>query len=301
MSIVGNDNLNDGHPPQTATRDANASMVNSVLGLITSVVGYTAVLSALLLYFGYIRTRQLYLFFGVDLGALRLTTSDYIIRSADVLFQPLILLTLALAALCALGYVVKVTELKAPRKVRYAVRCVLALVTVASATYALLGLFRVGDRKVAAAALGLTAALILMQHQAYAKDPKAKSSEFVLAIATFLIGASAFWWTHNYAEEQGRKAAHAFAFGNEAPGIVIYSKNDLVLEGRREIYPGAMPAPDGSPWRFKFDGYKVLIFANDRWFLFRRPWPEHSYTVMLPANDDSILVRFLGDNASDGH
>ncbi|KRQ31319.1 hypothetical protein AOT83_04885 [Mycobacteroides sp. H001] len=279
-----------------------ASTAKTIIGLVTTLVGYAAVISALMLYFGYIRTRDLYLFFGVDVGALHLSATDYNLRAAQLFFHPLVWITLAVVAFYALTVGAVYIERETVGKFRTGFRCTLALATLVAAIYAICGLLGVGNGKRAAIALGLSAALAIVQYKMYRSGRKtSRSTEMVMTGATaLLIGAAAFWWTTIYAQDEGLKAARAYACDNAGRGIIIYSKNQLMLEGFADLsLPGA-PVDNQYPWRYTYVGYKVLVYANDRWFLYRQPWSQHTYTAILPADDDSIMVRLLGDKPVGG-
>ena len=274
-----------------------ASTVKVLIGLVTSVVGYAAAISALMLYFGYIRTRDLYLFFGVDVGALSLSATDYNLRAAQLFFHPLIWITIAVVTFYALTAGATRIERETRGKLRLGLRCTLALMTLTAGIYAFRGLLGIGQGKKAAVALGLCAALTIVQYKMYRHIRGAsRSTEIVLTgAAALLIGAAAFWWTTIYAQEAGLQAAHAYAYEGAGREIVIYSKNQLMLEGATDLRSDASPGDDQHPWRYAYVGYKVLVYANDRWFLFRQPWNDSAYTAILPADDDSIQVRLLGD------
>lgn len=301
MSVDDSDKYQDLSGPSSDNPDTAASTMKTILGLVTSVIGYAAVISALMLYFGYIRTRDLYLFFGVDVGALHLSATDYNLRAAHLFFHPVVWITLAVVASYALSAGATYVEREAGRKLRIGLRCTLALMTLATGVYAIRGLLGSGNGKRAATALGVCAALAIIQYKMYRSGRVTnRSSEMVLTGgAVLLIGAAAFWWTTIYAQDVGVKAAHDYAYGSAGRGIVIYSKSQPILEGCTDLYPHTNKADNQHPWRYICVGYKVLVYANDRWFLFRQPWNEHAYTVILPAGDDSIQVRLLGDKPSD--
>ena len=74
--------------------------------VVTAIVAPTTVLTALLFYFGWIRTNALFQYFGVDATVLGFTTQDYLLRSTEALYVPLgTLLVLGLAGVRAHGLV----------------------------------------------------------------------------------------------------------------------------------------------------------------------------------------------------
>src|SRR5512132_3026246 len=70
------------------------------LQVVTAIVAPTTLLTALLFYFGWIRTNALFQYFGVDATTLGFTTQYYLLRSSEALYVPLgTLLVVGLAAL----------------------------------------------------------------------------------------------------------------------------------------------------------------------------------------------------------
>src|SRR5690349_15922216 len=79
--------------PLDETSGITSSALLKVLG---AVGGQIALLTALLFYFGWARTTAEARYLGFDASALGLSTSDYVLRSADTLFLSLFLLAAVL-------------------------------------------------------------------------------------------------------------------------------------------------------------------------------------------------------------
>jgi hypothetical protein len=261
--------------------------VKRILEIVTAVGGYTAVLSALTLYFGYLRTRTLFGYFGVPLGVLQLSTTDYLLRAPDVFFRPVAWSTLGLAMLVMLSVAVEIIDRKEARRLSLVTRGVLGLATALSILLGILGLVGKMSVSVSATSLVLGGALIVIQYRLYRRI---RPPVIVPVIGLIIITAAAFWWVSVYAVEVGKRSAGSIAHSNDLlPDTIIYSKNDLQLLGREEVKP---TSGQPQPWAFKFTGYKVLFYANDRWFLIRREWKPELPTVMVP-DDDSVRIELL--------
>jgi len=63
--------------------------------LATIVASQTALLTAVLFYFGWARTSTTFAYFGVDVSLLGFSTSDYLLRSVNSAFRPLLFVGLA--------------------------------------------------------------------------------------------------------------------------------------------------------------------------------------------------------------
>src|SRR6478609_9073048 len=77
------------------TRSGADKGVGPVIELVARVLAPIGVLSAVLYYFGYAREQALFSYFGVDLGSLDYSPTDYLVRSAGTVFLPLATLLVA--------------------------------------------------------------------------------------------------------------------------------------------------------------------------------------------------------------
>ena len=88
--------------------DASAPAVNRGFGPVVEfasrVLAPAGVLTAMLFYFGYVREQALFAYFGVDLGSLGFTTTDYLVRSTGTVFVPVATLLVAAVAAVAGHY-----------------------------------------------------------------------------------------------------------------------------------------------------------------------------------------------------
>ena len=84
-----------------AGEDPSSSLsIRTVLETVTSILAPIGVITALLYYFGWVRSGSFFGYFGLDQRVLRLSSQDYLVRSANVAFRPiLVLLAVSAAAL----------------------------------------------------------------------------------------------------------------------------------------------------------------------------------------------------------
>src|SRR6478609_215506 len=122
---LADDEVRDGSVGDRAHLAQGAESVKRILEIVTAVGGYMAVLSALMLYFGYLRTRELFKYFGVPLGVLQLSTTDYLLRAPDVFFEPVVWSTFGLAILVTLSVAVEIADRRQDSKLSMAIRGVL--------------------------------------------------------------------------------------------------------------------------------------------------------------------------------
>jgi len=275
--------------PDEQPHDA-AFPVKGLLETLGAIAGASALLSALMLYFGWVRTRVLYEYFGVPVGILRYSTTDFVLRSADVFFRPVIWSILAVAGLVAVLIGADVLDRRLARWwLHLCLRATLAAAAGAFAVIGILGLVDAVDPWSAAVALCISGVLIVVQYVFYHRATVLPLPVIVVVIGLVLTVAAMFWTVSVYAAGIGTSIAADIAAGTlPRPAATIHSKTDLGMAGiQQSNFPGPV---DKQSWPFTYSGYKLLAYANDRWFLISQQWQAGSPTVIL-ADDDSLRVE----------
>jgi hypothetical protein len=199
------------------------------LQVATAIVAPTTLLTALLFYFGWIRTNALFQYFGVDATLLGFTTQDYLLRSSEALYLPLgTLLVVGLAAIWL--HSVAATWLAAGRRLELLRGIAVALALVGLALFArgvagvALPRLSRSDFLVTPVCLGLGAALgaygrwlWLRRREVLGDDRDATRPGWAgtasLVLVVLLVVVSLFWATTNYARAYGRgRAAEVRSF-----------------------------------------------------------------------------------------
>jgi hypothetical protein len=124
------------------------------------------------------------------------------------------------------------------------------------------------------------------------REPPSRLALVGTALLMNLILLNLFWATHVFADAFGRGRARQLERTGftRIPDVIIYSQNRLHLDARdvQETDLGTRYAP----YRFRYEGFKLLIRANDRLFLIPYSWStENAFTLVLP-DDDSVRVEF---------
>jgi hypothetical protein len=267
----------------------DASSVKLVIELVTAVAAPAAAFSALMVYFGWVRTRALFGYFGVDVAILRFSTTDFVLRSSEVFFKPAVFSIVAVGAVCIVAMGVDFVDRRTRTKHPYIVHLLLWLGIAITLLYGVLGLINVVRTPYAAAtALALSGALLLIWQRVRSKRNRNHEQSYLVVISAFvLVTAAAFWMVSVYAQNVGTGIAESIVRGlNPRPIAVIYSKADLQIAGGQKL---STAPSDEEPWRFRYTGYKVLSYANDRWILIRMSWQPTFPTVILP-DDGSVRV-----------
>lgn len=282
----------DGEPESNSPRS-----LKPALGLIGSIIAPTSVLTGLALYFGWVRTSAIFAQFGIDQSHLKLSAQDYLLRSAGVLFRPIVLLlaSVTVGLLC-----LAVIERQAGRLRRGKPRCIFLIASSVIGggliVTTILGLRGDAPPLLAAMSLGLAAFVLycaVCVVDTEVDNGKRRWTRNQWSFAT-LAGTSSivslFWATAVYAQQSGSAYGTYIARTPDSrPSVVLYSRSPLHLE-QAGIVEKHLPGTTDS-LNYRYTGYRLLIYANDRWFLISRaqPYSGKSSTLVL-MDDDSIRV-----------
>jgi hypothetical protein len=282
----------------------------SLVQLVGSIVAPVTLITALLYFFGWNRTNELYLQFGVDASMLRFSNQDYLTRSVEAIYVPLGALLVALIlSLWAHGIVWSWLELR--HRLGHLRRGTVVLVVVG------LGLLARGVVGVLSPSLSskdfLTTPLCLgagTASVAYGrylwrrlqslrvKDHSTGEPPWLrtmsVSLVLMLIVLSVFWAATNYAQAYGRGRALQFADRlNSRPGVIIYTRNRLFLAAPG-ITEEELPRV-GRAYRYRYTGLRLLIESGSRFFLLPTDWnPQNGSVIVLPDNDTVRLELVPG-------
>ncbi|WP_369258453.1 hypothetical protein [Geodermatophilus amargosae] len=290
--------------------------LGQVAGSVAQVVAPLSVLTALLFYFGYASSRARYLYFGVDVDTIGLSTQDYVMRSPEPLLTPLLVLAL-------LAIVVAVVHERVLRRVQAA----LADAKDADPEVAASARHRLdrGSRRARAVvvtgdALLLVGVLLLVafplwggwvyytlvtpllmaagaglalygRRIARSLEPGQLPSGLVTVVLSVLLVISVFWATATFAEWSGRGAAREVARHlDRLPAVILDTTERLSLtsSGVRE---SALPPSEGQTFRYRYRDLRLLIQGEDRLFLVPETWDASNSTLVVPM-DDSVRLQF---------
>ncbi len=300
-------------PPDPAM---SLARLGQVAGSVAQVVAPLSVLTALLFYFGYASSRARYLYFGVDVDTIGLSTQDYVMRSPEPLLTPLLVLAL-------LAIVVAVVHERVLRRVQAA----LADAKDADPEVAASARHRLdrGSRRARAVvvtgdALLLVGVLLLVafplwggwvyytlvtpllmaagaglalygRRIARSLEPGQLPSGLVTVVLSVLLVISVFWATATFAEWSGRGAAREVARHlDRLPAVILDTTERLSLtsSGVRE---SALPPSEGQTFRYRYRDLRLLIQGEDRLFLVPETWDASNSTLVVPM-DDSVRLQF---------
>ncbi|KOX19247.1 hypothetical protein ADK67_33765 [Saccharothrix sp. NRRL B-16348] len=283
----------------------------------------TTLVAALLFYFGYVSTLVRYEYFGVDLNALDLSTTELLLLGTEVIFPPvaglLVFLVLSLVAHRGVRALLRRRGARAPK----AVGTLLAVVGAALFVRAVVGILVVSVSRdefpgVTAISLGLGLPLLAYgiwvfrnaDRRNASRNPgrrgtgrnatrprreRARSGD-VLLVTTLgaIVVLGLFWATNNFAAAYGRgRAAELAAELPTRPMVVLDLEQQLYLpEGIKGVHQFPLPNSEGQRFRVRCQGLRLLTEAGGRLFLVPDQWAGTRRTVVVPY-DESVRVQFL--------
>ncbi|NND74515.1 MAG: hypothetical protein HKN44_05870 [Ilumatobacter sp.] len=281
--------------------------------MVGKVIAPTALLTAILYYFGWARTEAAAQRAGLNQALFGYSTSDYVLRSVGPLYRPIgtgimvLLLWFVVLAGAELGLErVRDKYVDSWRTVRI-VAAVLLVVSVGAVVWGAAGLEDVRTETSAhfSAYLVLAGAGILWVLLVFAKLDRGAIGRFVDARRTAVIGMimlliliGVFAIVLRLAFEDGAGSINGFIEGLEAePEVVVTSDSplDIRLEGV-ELEIIQADEEFGTQARFRYTGMRLLIEANDRFFLVTPDFGrggQASAVSVVPASS-GLRIDFLG-------
>jgi hypothetical protein len=289
-------------PRAAGSQDDNAKpnpsgLAGTTSGLLAGLAGQAAILTAVLVYFGWVRANATYHYFGVDLSALDFSVSDYLLHSVNVAF-PMVVVIALFGVCAAYGHEQLRPSLGDPERVRQvtrrsaragaglaAVGLVVALVLALISQLAFLGLILL----VIGAALVMYSMVIGNRYDT--QDSKAKTPAYIVGSGALVLLLLA-WAVTAYANYAGIKTAEQVQSGlRTAPDVIVYTSSNLSLSGPG-VTMSIVLAPD-SGFRFRYDGLRFLVGSGGNDFLLPELWrPGHGSVIVVPAAEPGIMVEF---------
>ncbi len=264
----------------------------SAARILAAFVSQTALLTAVLYYFGWSRVLTTYDYFGVDVSVLDFSAPDYVLRSVSTAFPLLVA-----AGLLVLAALMQDSRLRPKLEANPQFTKQLGwILVIAGAGLALTGL---------ALALVITTSegpalpgpVILMIGFAAAFYGVVLLNRYApgsgtryLMVAVTLALLPLFLLVNSYASFEGIRVAQRLQAGLLTdPNVIVYSSGDLSLSG-----PGITEyplAPSGA-YRFRYSGLRLLVSAADRYFLLPAKWHRgNGSLIILPFTPPGINIR----------
>jgi len=266
---------------------------------VLALVGPVTLLSGILYYFGYVSARTFYAYFGISLSILEFSPASYLVRSADTFFRPVATVLVVVLAVYTghrlLGHYLARAN---PHRVRLVCLVVLAA-GLALGALGVAGLYGwslglVSPLALAAAGLLVEYGLLLLARHG---KPAGAVAQLVgtgvylrRGLLAALVLTAVFWAVTTLAQRRGERNAQLTELTLVLqPQAVVYSDRDLSLPGpsiHRTVLDGRESA-----YRFRYNGLRPLLHANDRWFLLPVHWRHDNGSTVIVLHDEPGRVR----------
>jgi hypothetical protein len=259
---------------------------------ITSIGSPIALATALLFYFGWVRSEAQAKAFGADASVFAMSTQDYVLRSINVLFFPIILLLLVGLLVHRLDRRLRASPPPwlgaAARALRFSWAPFLAIGIV---LYAAAG--SVGDVTlpfwVAMAILGPVYGTIL--GRAVTGD-RGRFSRTTVVLLGALVTVTLFWQTERLARLGGEALAQDIQdnLSDRLQSVELFSAKDLHITG-----PGVRTTtftdPD-SAYAYAYSGLYLLQRSGDKYFLLTQGWDSDTGRLIVLPDSAAIRLQF---------
>jgi len=264
-----------------------------LLQFITSIGSPVALATALLFYFGWIRSEWQAKEFGADASVFAMSTQDFVLRSVNVLFFPVILLLLAGLLALRLDRTLRPAADPQPwigvlgRVLQFSWAVFLPL------GFALRAVNRdVGDVTlpffVALSILGPAYGTVLRR---LATGERTQASRTVVALLVALLTVSLFWQTERLARLDGVALADDLKQNlSERHRVVLFSAKDLHIAG-----PGVVETKlpgDDVAYGYRYSGLYLLQRSGNKYFLLTDGWDQDRGRLIVVPDSDSIRLEF---------
>jgi len=290
-------------PPAEPDSEEAAALRGGLVKTLLAVVVNVGVLTALLVYFGWVRSERMADLLGLDEAILGMTVDDYVRRSVrSVVLIPIY------AAAAGLVWVVFDQWWQRRRLRRGMGDPVVAFVArwlwaFALAVFVLgIGLWLIGAATTfIAAPLVCAGAILLLLYAVSLRGylPGATRLEpltegVLRGAVAVLVAVGLFWTATNFATVEGTELAHGFVDEvHTLPGVEIDSADPLDI-----VAPGVETscAGTGEDARYHYRGLRLLEATGGHYFLISDQWtPRYGVVVMLRADADGIRYTFVRD------
>lgn len=273
----------------SATEEGRPHSSSNVLLVLGAVGSPIALGTALLLYFGWVRSQAQAVAFGADVSIFEMSPQDLVLRSIDILFFPIVLLLLCGLLLLRIDPWLRTRAGSVGAILRWAwvlVPIGLVLVLVARPVGTVLLPLMV------MLAIGGSAYGSLLRRRASGDWAPVGGVSLVLVGA--LLIATLFWQTERLAQLGGDALADDLKdhVADRLPAVTLLSAGRLHIEAT-----GVDETPlegAGSAYRYRYEGLYLLQRSGNKYFLLTDGWQLDRGRLLILTDSESIRLEFGG-------
>lgn len=263
-----------------------------------AVIAPTTVITAMLLYFGYIATRARFAYFGVYLDLTDLSSRDLVLYGIEVLYLPVAVLLVAVLVIAGVHLVARhvggwiVTGLLVLAGVLLSARAVIGL----AATHV------ARQEPPGTTALAMAAGPVLIAYGCWiAARTRPLGPWYAHARRLRLIAVAAvaglavtgmFWAGTSFAWRLGEGRAYDDALQLPDRPEVVLDTGERLMDLPPYVRESALPAERGDKFRYRYRGLRLLVQAGGRLFLVPEHWTARGRTLIVPY-DDAVRLQLI--------
>jgi hypothetical protein len=279
--------------PPTAS---SAGGAGAALRLIATVGSPIAIATGLLFYFGWVRASVQAKRLGYDTAILDWSIQDYILRSINVLFIPLMtLLVVALLLLwlhqrLVLRIVTSGRPGTAARWLPRALRASWLMWVAVGITLVVIAEPLSGAIIPATITLALLCALYgdLLERR---MTGETRTSTAATALLLILLAFSMFWNTERLARVMGEGYADQIVSNpRQLLAVTVYSPKSLEIDVHGVVETKLGTAE--SAYRYRYEGLRLVQRSGDRYLLMSERWDAGSSRIIVLRDSNAIRLEF---------
>ncbi|RDI60301.1 hypothetical protein [Nocardia pseudobrasiliensis] len=284
------------------------SPLSSAFALTGAISSQAFLLTAVLYYFGWVYTHAWYAYYGVEVGMLGYSVTDYTLRSINTAFWPVVaglLIALILQYLRHLPAIIAIGTRRPRRVLRWWVggatvwgAGLVAVVAVSAVFRSLVGPvlnFWLPYLLMAGALLLVHAALLRSKYaaligRARRRRTRTRPPQILLSTLIALAVVGLVWGIGTYADRQGATDARnlaEYAFTGR-PSVLVLSTDRLGLEGTG-TQVGEISVP-GERYHYVYSGLRLLTRTSDAYILIPQQWKRFRDRVFVIPRIDGIRI-----------
>ncbi|GAA3625647.1 hypothetical protein GCM10022200_05000 [Microbacterium awajiense] len=274
------------------------------MGFLSGFVAPLTVVTALLFYFGYVSTREFFLYFGIDVDLIGLGSQEFVMRSPGALFIPVMVLLLLSAGLLVGHRMLRRRLVEEPVAVAGRVVATIAWsgigLVLGGLLVAFLGpvLADGGVAQLITPVLLAVGAGLCAYAASTARARGASLSRTVVVLLVLVMVAGTFWATATVAQWWGRGQARAVASDFTVLPAVVLDTRERLAPGNDAITFHELDVPDadgGATYGFRYFGLRLLAQGDGRLYLVPDRWSPNASTIVVPYDDVRVRFRFVPD------
>jgi hypothetical protein len=293
----------------TTTTTASEATVLKAVQSLGAVIGPTALVSALLFYFGWARTQSQAQYLGLDVTLFGFSTQDYILLSTYSILVPLgevllgglgiLWLHRTLCALVDRGNGGALWPWAEGVAGGLAVTLFVAGLVMNSDSTPSEGVLLMTPLALTFG-VGMASYTVLVRRRRRAVQAGAKGDvvsprvapPLSVILVAMLVAVGLVWEVANYADIKGRQLgkymAAQLAF---QPSVVVYSPKRLHIDATG-VVETRFPEPE-SAYGFRYTGLKLLFRSNGRYFLVPDGWSIDGGTTVVLRDSENLRLEFV--------